>query len=122
MNPKDFLYPQTKFEVLRTLYLANSPVPLREIAYRSNLVVGSVQTALKMLLNENFISSKNLNNRKYYQLNFEIKETLAKVIKALEPVQLQEQIKSIQKRAINLLPQLEERNNIITNARLSLKS
>lgn len=123
MDPKTLLYPRTKFEVLRTLYFANAPVPLREIAYRSNVIVGSAQTALKVLLKEKIISRESLNNRTYYRLhNPHVQELLAKVLHVLEPAQLQEQIESTQRRAIHLLPQLEERNNIITRARQSLPS
>ena len=122
MNISDLFYPRTKFEVLRTLFYTDTPVPLREISYRSNLVVGSVQTALKTLLREKIVSRENRNNRTYYRLsNLRVKEGLSKILKVLESFQLHEQTKSIQHRATNLLSQLEERNRIISNARRSLK-
>ena len=121
MNAKALLYPRTKFEVLRTLYLAHAPVPLREIAYRSNLVVGSVQSALKRLLKEKIIEFKSSNNRTYYQLNIpQVREMMAKLLSLLEPDQKQEEIESIQDRAIKLISQLEERSSIIKRAKQSL--
>jgi DNA-binding transcriptional regulator GbsR (MarR family) len=119
----DLLYPRTKFEVLRTLYYANAPVPLREISYRANIVVGSVQTALKSLLREKIVSRKDFKGRHYYQLsNAEFHDALVRLLQVLEPSELQEQAKCIQDRARSLLPQLEERNKIIEHARRSLKS
>jgi predicted transcriptional regulator len=118
----NLLYPKAKFEVLRTLALAHGPVPLREIAYRSGLQIGSVQSSLRTLLKDDLVESCTLDNRLYYSLpDNEVKMCVLRILKIFEPYVLQSKALLVRVRAANLLQQLEERHKIIEFARESLK-
>lgn len=115
------LYPRSKAEVLKTLYLANSPVPLRELAYRSNLVLGSVQSALASLLKDRVVKREKRGNRTYFELiSPEAKALVAEIIKLSEITDLKERALLLNKRSQRILPEIEERVAIINHARKSL--
>ena len=121
MDPLIFLYPRTKFEVLRTLFHSYGSTPLREIAYRSNLTIGSVQTAIKALLKEKIIVSKKINNRTFYQItNNKAYEILLSIFKIINDNHLQKKAEILNLRANKILSLLEERNKIIAKARRSI--
>ena len=68
MNPQDILYPQSRFEVLRTLHQSPSAVSLREISYRSEIVLTSVQRAIEFLLKKKVIAKKKVGQKVYFQI------------------------------------------------------
>ena len=65
------LFSEARFVVLRTIYLAAGAngVSLREIAYRSELSLGAVQTALKSLLRMRMLLKQRQGQRTLFRLN-----------------------------------------------------
>jgi DNA-binding MarR family transcriptional regulator len=122
MSPQELLYPRTRFEVLRAIH-SSPPVPLREIAYRADVVVSNVQRAIKYLLKRKFISVKKIDNRICYQIsNQKIEELVSSIIKVLEPFEIENRSKDVTERSSRLVKILDERSNLIRRAKGSLKA
>lgn len=122
MNPQELLYPRTRFEVLRALHTAPS-VPLREIAYRTDVVISNVQRAIEYLLKRKFISAKKIDNRICYQIsNRKIDELVSSIIKVLEPFEIENRSEDVSERSLRLVKTLDERSNMIRKAKTSLKA
>lgn len=118
MNPQDLLYPQSRFEVLRTLHQSSEAVSLREISYRSQLVLNNVQRAVEFLLREECISKTKVGQRIYYQIsNEEVSSFMDSLLKVLEPFEIQSRSHALSDRALELLDTIEERSSIITHAK-----
>jgi len=121
MDIQNILYPRSKFETLRTLYYAAHPIPIREISYRSGLLVGSVQSGLAMLLREKIITRRKLRGRPYFELaNSKVQEGLSSLLTVLTSHQLQSEASLLNEKAVSILPVLEERNSLIQHARKAL--
>ena len=117
----DLLYPRSRFEVLRTLFLSSEPVPLREISYRSELMVGSVQTVLRKLVDEKIVRARKVKGRPYYELaDTRWRGILAPLIAALTNCQLALSATEYQRRAFSMLTRLDERRHIIQHAKRSI--
>lgn len=67
----DILTSKAKVVILRTLYFQPAPVPLRHIAYLSDLPVFSVQRALASLLENGMICRSEKANNVLFELNRE---------------------------------------------------
>ncbi len=52
------IFSTTNLEIIRCLYLSDFPVPLREIAYRTNLQIRTVQLALQKFLKQKIVQKK----------------------------------------------------------------
>ena len=122
MTPHELLYPQSRFEVLRTLHLSASAVSLREISYRSGVVLHNVQRAIKFLLQKKIISKKIVDQRAYYQISDpKVKEFIASFLGVLEPYEIKARAESLKVRSAGLLDKLEERSSIIRHAKGQMK-
>lgn len=122
MNSKDFLFPQSRFEVLRTLHKSPSAVSVREISYRSKVVLHSVQRALAFLTEKKVVSKKTDKQRVYYYLsNSEVSEFVSSLIKALEPFEIKARADALQDRSLELLNKIDERTQMIKHAKETFK-
>ena len=122
MQPEDLIYPRTRFQVLRILNTADAPVSLSAIADRADLVIGSVQQAVTWLTEQKLDSvHKNANRMCYKITNKSVKEIISKVTEVLESFEIKERSKQYQNRARNLLKDLDDRRDLITHARSSIK-
>ena len=122
MQPEDLIYPRTRFQVLRILNTADAPVSLSAIADRADLVIGSVQQAVTWLTEQKLVSvHKNANRMCYKITNKSVKEIISKVTEVLESFEIKERSKQYQNRARNLLKDLDDRRDLITHARSSIK-
>jgi len=122
MDPQDILYPQSRLEVLRTLHRAPFAVSMREISYRSNVVLNNVQRAIKFLLKSKIISKKKVDHKFYYQIsNTEVAKFLAGILETLEPFEIKAKSMALKERSIYLIDQIEERARMIKHAKRSLK-
>jgi predicted transcriptional regulator len=118
MKPEEILYPQSRFEVLRTLHKSSEAVSLREISYRSQVVLNNVQRAVEFLLSKKFISKKKVDQRIFYQItNEEVSSFLDSLLKVLEPFEIQSRSHALNERALELLDTMEERSSMITHAK-----
>ena len=118
MNPQEILYPQSRFNVLRTLYKSSEAVSLREISYRSDVVLNNVQRAVEFLLERKFISKKRVGQKIYYQIsNVEVSDFISSVVTVLEPFELKARNETLGDRALEILDTIEERSNMITHAK-----
>ena len=63
------IFSEARFVVLRTVYLSGAGVSLREIAYRSELSLGAVQTAIKSLLRLELLIKVRSGKRILFRLN-----------------------------------------------------
>ena len=125
MNPQELLYPRTRFEVLKALHNSPSGVPLREIAYRSDVVVSNVQRAIEYLLAKKFIAAKKVENRIYYFIsNKKVDELVSNIIKIFEPfeIEFKSEAKALKERSKYLVKNIDERAKIIRKAKESLKT
>lgn len=123
MNPQDIIYPQSRFEVLRTLCRAPSAVSLREISYRSNVVLNNVQRAIEFLLKQKVISRKKVNQKIYYHIsNMEVMKLVSSISDALEPFEIKAKAHSLRSRSLDLIDKLEERSRMIKHAKRTLQS
>jgi predicted transcriptional regulator len=118
MNPEDIIYPQSRFEVLRTLHRSPSAVSVREISYRSNVVLNNVQRAIKFLLKEKVISKKKGGRKIYYHIsNLEVSKLVASILDAVEPFEIKAKADALKDRSIDLIDRLEERSRMIKHAK-----
>lgn len=123
MKPQELLYPRTRFEVLRALQTSPDAVPLREIAYRADVVVSNVQRAIEYLLEKKFICAKNINNRTCYKIsNCKVEELISGIIKLLEPLEIESRIEDVDKRSYSLVKNIDERSEMIRKAKASIKA
>jgi len=123
MEPQDILYPRSRFEVLRTLHYSPSAVSLREISYRSSVVLNSVQRAIKFLIKNKIISKKKIDHRVYYQIsNSEVTQFMTGILERLEPFEIRAKASSLKDRSTVLIDQIEQRTRMIQHAKRSLKS
>lgn len=58
---------QSRMQVMRSLLLSSSPVSLRELSYRTDTPLRSVQIILKVFLKEKIVKRHKLRNRTFYQ-------------------------------------------------------
>lgn len=65
----DILTSKAKVIILRTLYYQPHAIPLRHIAYLSDLPIFSVQHAIKSLLDNRIISRRKKGNNVLFELN-----------------------------------------------------
>jgi DNA-binding transcriptional ArsR family regulator len=65
----DILTSKAKAIILRTLYFQPKAIPLRHIAYLSDLPIFSVQHAIKSLLDNGIVSRKKEGNNVLFELN-----------------------------------------------------
>lgn len=122
MNVEDILYPRTRFQVIRVLNQANAPVSLSVIADRAELVIGSVQQAVSWLLEKGVLSvQKHLNRTCYKITNGSVKEIVSKIAEVLEEIEIKERSKQYQGRARKLLEDIDDRREMTSNARRSMK-
>ncbi len=123
MNPQDILYPHSRFEVLRALYRSSSAVSVREISYRSDVVLNNVQRAIKFLLKKKIISKKKIDQKIYYQIsNSEVSKLVSSILDVLEPFEIKAKADSLKDRSIDLIDKLEERSKMIKHAKNTLRS
>jgi len=122
MNPQDILYPRSRFEVLRTLYQSPSAVSLREITYRSEIVLTSVQRAIEFLLNKKVIAKKKVGQKLYFHItNNEVSNFVSSILQALEPFEIKAKANSLKNNSVDLIDTIEERSNMIEHAKSSFK-
>lgn len=122
MDIDDLIYPRTRFQALRALFYADTPITLSEIADRAEIMVSSVQTALDWLLKERIISKQQLNNRTYFRFsNKAAKEMVAKLLEVLEPLKLQAKAKLYKDRGKDLFDNIEDSYEMVRKGRKSLK-
>jgi len=122
MNPQDILYPQSRFEVLRTLHQSSSAVSVREISYRSNVVLNNVQRAIEFLLREKVISKKKVDQKIYYCIsNPEVSKFISNILNTLEPFEIKARADRLKDRSIDLIEKLEERTRMIQHAKRTFK-
>lgn len=65
----DILTSKAKIVILRTLYFQPAAIPLRHIAYLSDLPIFSVQRALTSLLGDRIVSKSKRGNNVLFELN-----------------------------------------------------
>lgn len=65
----DIFTSKARVKILRTLYFQLQAIPLRHIAYMSDLPIFSVQNAVKSLLNDKIISETKEVNYVLFELN-----------------------------------------------------
>ena len=58
-----------KYRILRTLFLQNSSIPLRHIAYLSKLYINSVQHGIKNLLKNHLLIKKSYGREIHFSIN-----------------------------------------------------
>jgi predicted transcriptional regulator len=122
MNAESLVYPRSRFQVLRVLHQAGAPVSLAAIADRAGLVIGSVQQAVKWLLEEKIISLQRDGNRTCYKIiDKSAGEIVAKIADVLEAIEITERSKQYQARAKGLLGDIDQRRAMIFHARSSMK-
>lgn len=122
MNADHILYPRARFQVLRVLNQAEAPVSLSVIADRAGLVIGSVQQAVSWLLKEDIVSLQKNTNRTYYKItNKSVKEIVTKITEILEAIEIKERSKQYKVRAKSLLEDIDDRREMISHARRSIK-
>ncbi len=63
------IFSEARFVVLRTVFLSGGGVSLREIAYRSELSIGAVQTAIKSLLRLELLIKVRNGKRMLFRMN-----------------------------------------------------
>jgi len=123
MEPQDILYPRSRFEVLRTLHHSPSAVSMREISYRSSVVLNNVQRAIEFLIKNKIVSKKKIDHRIYYQIsNSEVTQFIASILERLEPFEIKAKALSFKERSTDLIDQIEERTRMIQHAKRSLES
>lgn len=123
MNPQDILYPQSRFEVLKVLYLSPSAVSLREISYRSDVVLNNVQRAVEFLLKEKFLLKKKIGQRICYEISDSgVSDFVGSVIELIEPYRISARAEALKERSLELLDTIEERSGLIRHAKRVAKS
>jgi len=65
----DILTSRARVKILRTLYFQLQPIPLRHIAYISDLPIFSVQNAIKSLSGDGIVNRRNSDNCVLFELN-----------------------------------------------------
>ena len=68
-NIFDIFSSKARVKILRTLYFQPQPIPLRHIAYISDIPVFSVQTAIILLLDEKMLNRTEKGNYVLFELN-----------------------------------------------------
>ena len=122
MNPQDILYPQSRFEVLRTLHQSACAVSVREISYRSDIVLNNVQRAIKFLLEKKIISKKKVAQKIYYHISdSEVSQLMSNILNALEPFEIKAKADSLRNRSVDLIDKIEERSRMIQHAKQTYK-
>ena len=123
MDPQEILYPHSRFEVLRTLHQSSSAVSLREISYRSDVVLNNVQRAIEFLLKKKIIAKKKLDQKIYYHIsNSEVSNFLSSILNALEPFEIKAKADSLKDRSIDLIDKIEERSSMIQHAKRTFRA
>ena len=123
MNPQNILYPQSRFEVLRTLCRSPTAVSVREISYRSNVALNNVQRAIEFLLKKKVLSRKKVDQKIYYHISdSEVSKLVSSISDALEPFEIRARADSLKDRSIDLIDKLEERSRMITHAKSTFRS
>jgi len=123
MKPQEILYPQSRFEVLRTLHQSSAAVSVREISYRSDVVLNNVQRAIEFLLKKKIISKKKVDQKIYYRISdSEVSNFVASILNALEPFEIKARADSLKVRSIDLIAKIEERSSMIQHAKRTFRS
>jgi predicted transcriptional regulator len=122
MRPEDLLYPQSRFEVLRTLHQSPSAVSMREISYRSNVVLKNVQRAIKFLLEEKVVTRKKVGQKVYFHIiNSEVSNFVSSILETLQPFEIKAKANDLKDNSVNLIDTIEERTSMIEHAKRTFK-
>jgi predicted transcriptional regulator len=122
MKPEDLLYPQSRFEVLRTLHQSPSAVSMREISYRSNVVLKNVQRAIKFLLEEKVVTRKKVGQKVYFHIiNSEVSNFVSSILETLQPFEIKAKANDLKDNSVNLIDTIEERTSMIEHAKRTFK-
>lgn len=122
MKPEDLLYPQSRFEVLRTLHQSPSAVSMREISYRSNVALKNVQRAIKFLLEEKVVTRKKVGQKVYFHIiNSEVSNFVSSILETLQPFEIKAKANDLKDNSVNLIDTIEERTSMIEHAKRTFK-
>lgn len=122
MRPQDLLYPQSRFEVLRTLHQSPSAVSMREISYRSNVVLKNVQRAIEFLLEEKVVARKKVGQKVYFHIiNSEVSNFVASILETLQPFEIKAKANYLKDNSVNLIDTIDERTSMIEHAKRTFK-
>lgn len=122
MKPQDILYPQSRFEVLRTLHQSPSAVSVREISYRSNVVLKNVQRAIKFLLEEKVIARRKIGQKVYFHItNSEVSNFISSILETLQPFEIKAKANDMKDNSVDLIDTIDERTSMIEHAKRTFK-
>ncbi len=114
----------TNLAIIRCLYLSDFPVPLREIAYRTNLQIRTVQLILEKFLKEKIVRKKRKGQRTSYTINKEDPYIilLNEFIEKQNMMELNLASQEYSERATNALPNIVKMYELVTRGKRDYES